>query len=523
MCPDIKSTLRPEDLISLIEISKAMVAEPDMDKLLTFILNKATEVLKAERSSLFMYNPQTNQMESRIAQKADFKITVPMGKGIVGHTAQERKSVICPDTYNDPHFMQLIDKMTGYKTRNILSTPLITPEGDLIGVIEVLNKIEAPNKSETFSDYDVSLVEAFASYATIAIRNAAQRAEIHLLNKQLSDKLETIEKELQVKYQYGNIIGQSPKMQEIYRLLEKAKDTSFAVLIQGESGTGKELIARAIHFNGPRAGEKFLSQNCTAIPESLLEAELFGYAKGAFTGANQDRKGLFALADKGTLFLDEIADMSQEMQKKLLRVIQEGELRPIGGKEILKVDVRLVTASNKDIRELVQQKKFREDLFYRLNVIPITLPPLKERKDDIPLLVNHFLDKIAKETNSERKALDKEALKIFISYNWPGNVRELENEIKRMTVLCDETLRAQDISPHILNTTTKISIAGAAGESLTQSKILKEGRKEIEKHIITRALEENGWNITKAAEYLKMLRPNLSAKMKQLGIERPEK
>ncbi len=505
------TTLHPDDLLSLIEISKAMVVESELDKLLNLIMEKVTDVIKAERSSLFMYNSATKKLESRIAQKTDFKITMDMGEGIVGHTAQKREVVICPDTYNDPRFMKLIDKNTGFKTRNILSAPLVTPEGYLVGVIEVLNKVKGK-----FTDYDISLIEAFASYATIAIQNVTQRTQIEKLNEQLNDKLETIEKELQVKYHYGNIIGQSAKMQQIYRLLEKAKDTNFPVLIQGASGTGKELIARAIHFNGTRAGQKLLSQDCTAIAESLLEAELFGYVKGAFTGAIQDHKGLFSLAHRGTLFLDEIADMSPGMQKKLLRVVQEGELRHVGGKDIIKVDVRLITASNRNLRELVKEKKFREDLFYRLNVIPITLPPLKERKEDIPLLVNHFLTQIARETKASKKSLDKEVLKVFMGHDWPGNVRELENEIKRMVVLGAEQLTIKDISPEIAKP------ADVLTSGISESRLLKDGKKEMEKHLIQRTLQEHDWNITKAAETLGMYRSHLSNKIKKLGIAKPK-
>ncbi len=515
--PSLKPVLSSEDLTSLIKISKAMVAELDVDKLLSLIMDKVTEVLKAERSSLFMYNTQTHKLESRIAQKTDFRIVMDMGEGIVGHTAQTRQVVICPDTYHDPRFMQLIDKTTGYKTRNILSAPLVMPDGTLVGVIEVLNKTDG-----TLAEYELPLIEAFASYATIAIENATRRTEIQKLNEQLSDKLKTIEQELQVKYNYGNIIGQSPKMQQIYRLLDRAKETNFPVLIQGASGTGKELIARAIHFSGPRAHQKFLSQDCTAIPETLLEAELFGYLRVAFTGADHDRNGLFALADKGTLFLDEIADMSPEMQKKLLRVIQESEFREIGGKEIIKVDVRLITASNRDLRELVKENKFREDLFYRLNVIPINLPPLRARKEDIPFLVNHFLTRIAEETKQPRKELDTKVLKIFMAYDWPGNVRELENEIKKMIVLGGETLTTKGISEHILDSTTRVSVPVPKSGSVSESRLLRDGKKEMEKHLILRALKEHDWNITKAAEALGMYRSNLSARMKVLGIEKSE-
>lgn len=517
----LPTTLLPSDLVSLMEISTAMVSQPDLDKLLDLILARVTEVIKAERSSLFLYNPTTRKLESKIAQKANIKIIIALGEGIAGYTAQQRKVVICPDTYDDPRFVKFFDKQTGYKTRNILSAPMLTSGGKLIGVIEVLNKIKG-----RFTPYDVKLIETFASQATIAIQNATlfqenlkRQEEIAKLNEQLKERLETIEKELKVKYHYGNIIGQSDQMQQIYRLLEKAKETSFPILIQGGSGTGKELVARAMHFSGPRANQEFLSQNCAAIPETLLESELFGYVKGAFTGADRDKKGLFTLADQGTLFLDEIGDMSLEMQKKLLRVLEDGKIRPVGGKEVTKVDVRIITASNKDLANLMQENKFRNDLFYRINVITINLPLLRERKEDIPLLVSHFLEMIAKETKTPKKTIEKEVMKAFLQYDWPGNVRELENEIKKMIALAGPKITISDISPHIINA---VQPYGAISPDETPARAtLKEGKKEWEKQRIIQALIEHDWNITRAAQALGMYRPRLSAKMKQLGVKKP--
>lgn len=522
--PKLPVTLLPSDLLSIMEISKAMVSQPNMDKLLEIILAKVTEVIKAERSSLFLYNTRTAKLESIIAQKTNVKIIIAIGEGIAGYTAQQRKVIICPDTYDDPRFVKFFDKKTGYKTRNILSAPLLTSKGELIGVIEVLNKIKG-----RFAHYDITLIEAFASQATVAIQNAIlfqenlrRKAQIERLNVRLTEKLETIEKELKVKYHYGNIIGQSEQMQQLYRLLEKVKETSFPILIQGGSGTGKELIARAMHFSGPRADEEFLSQNCAAIPETLLESELFGYVKGAFTGADRNKKGLFALADKGTLFLDEIGDMSLEMQKKLLRVLEDGKVRPVGGKEITKVDVRIITASNKNLANLMKEHKFRDDLFYRINVITINLPLLRERKEDIPLLVSHFLEMMAEETKTPKKTIAKEVMKAFLQYDWPGNIRELENEIKRMMVLAGPNIVLSDVSPHILDIVKQyMPIPKVETKPIDSGQSLKEDKKAWEKQRIIQSLIDNNWNITRAAETLGTSRPRLSAKMKQLGIKKP--
>lgn len=245
-----------------------------------------------------------------------------------------------------------------------------------------------------------------------------------------------------------DIVGTSAAMGQVYELLEKVLPSAYPVLIQGESGTGKELIARALHKYGPRKDKPFVSENCAAIPETLLESELFGHKKGAFTGAVAERKGHFENANHGTIFLDEIGDMSSAMQTKLLRVLQDGEIRPVGGTSVLHVDVRVIAASNKDLRELVAKKLFREDLFFRLNVITIYLPPLRDRKEDIPLLVAHFLRKATAE-NKRELAVTPAAMKALQKHRWPGNVRELENEIRRGVALCDDVIDVGDLSPEV--------------------------------------------------------------------------
>ena len=238
-------------------------------------------------------------------------------------------------------------------------------------------------------------------------------------------------------------------MYEIFHILDQVTDSDVPVLIQGESGTGKELIARALHFNSKRKDHPFVSENCSAIPETLLESEFFGYEKGAFTGADQDKPGLFEIANGGTLFLDEISEMNLDMQAKLLRVLQEGEIRRVGGKKTIRVDVRLISACNRDLAEEVRKKRFRSDLFYRINVITIELPPLRERKEDIPLLVEHFLQRGAKKIG-RKKRISPRALEYLMEYDWPGNVRELENEIERAMVLAEDVITPDVLSPSIL-------------------------------------------------------------------------
>ena len=237
-------------------------------------------------------------------------------------------------------------------------------------------------------------------------------------------------------------------MGTVLRLLDKIVQTDEPVLITGESGTGKELIARAIHSKGPRSTKPFLSENCAALTDTLLESELFGHVRGSFTGADRDKKGLFELADKGTLFLDEVADMSPDMQKKLLRTLQEGEVRPVGGKGVKKVDVRIVSASNKKLENLVRAGEFREDLFYRLRVLTVDLPPLRDRKGDVPLLVEHFL-RLYSAKGRAPKTIEEEVMSTLGGYDWPGNIRELENEVKRMLALSDDVVTLDVLSPAV--------------------------------------------------------------------------
>ena len=262
--------------------------------------------------------------------------------------------------------------------------------------------------------------------------------EISTLHKEISlreDRINELNKELGIRYKYDSMIGKSKPMQDVYALLDKIKNSESTVLVQGENGTGKELIAKAIHYNSPRKEKIFVTQNCSAFNDNLLDSELFGHVKGSFTGAVRDKKGLFEVADGGTFFLDEIGDTSPSMQVKLLRVIQEGTFIPVGATEPTKVDVRILAATNRDLKEMVEKATFREDLYYRINVINITVPPLRDRKEDIPLLCEHFLTKSATEKGIKPKILTKRALEKIFDYPWPGNIRELENEIERVTVL----------------------------------------------------------------------------------------
>lgn len=329
-----------------------------------------------------------------------------------------------------------------------------------------------------------------------------------------------LKRQLKKKYKFHNFVGDSPGMNKVFRMIEKVADTDSTVLILGESGTGKELVARALHYHSHRREKPLIPVNCGAIPEELLESELFGHEKGAFTHAIRTRIGRFELANGGTIFLDEVAEMSPHLQVKLLRVLQEQEFERLGGARTIKCDVRILAATNKNLEKAVEAGKFREDLFYRLKVIPIQLPPLRDRRSDIPLLVHHFLHEMKHTRRKEAvEGITKDCMRALEAYDWPGNVRELENVIERMVILSEgEYLGVEDLPQRIASTSGSGVLVHAAvpdgGTSLTNAV------NEYEKQLILSALEKTGWVKNRAAKLLRMNRTTLVEKIKKQGIER---
>lgn len=338
-------------------------------------------------------------------------------------------------------------------------------------------------------------------------------------HRRVENEVHDLRSQLRAQRNFGNIIGKSRAMQDIFALLEKVKDAHVPVLILGESGTGKELIARAIHYNSPRRDKPFVVQNCSAFNDNLLESELFGHVKGAFTGAIRDKEGLFAAADGGTFFLDELGEMSPALQVKLLRVLQQGTFLPVGGTKERSVDVRVVTATNRDIPAMVAAGTFREDLFYRLNLVTLRLPPLRERAEDIPLIVTHLLERDATRRRGAPRTLAPETLQRLVGYPWPGNIRELENEIERLLLMSgdDSVMRPEHLSPHVL--------AGERGEKRLKplTGTLREAVEALEREMITQALERTAGNKSEAARELGIARSNLIAKANLYGLGDPPK
>ena len=351
----------------------------------------------------------------------------------------------------------------------------------------------------------------------MTVAKAAELANLQQENQLLKRKLEG-------KFEVQGIIGQDPAIQEVIRMMRKVAPSNSTVLIQGESGTGKEVVARGIHRLSPRAQRQFVAINCSAIPDTLIENEFFGHERGAFTGATERKQGLFEAADKSTLFLDEIADLPQGLQAKILRVLQEREVRRVGGNESFHVDVRLVAATNKSLAEEVSEARFREDLYYRINVVTITLPPLRDRRGDIPLLANHALAKFGHLADSRVKEIDREAMEVLLDYSWPGNVRQLESAIERAMLLCEgETVMPRDLPQEVLarKTLSKSGERAVRGDGFD---IPSEGMnlENFERDLILQAMERSDWVIAKAAKLVGLSYRTLQYRLDKFGLKRGE-
>jgi len=410
---------------------------------------------------------------------------------------------------------------------DLVLTDLKMPRADGLAVLEGLQRINPQTVAIVFTgfgsiDTAVKAVKLGAyDYITKPLKMEEISLVIHraLEHRKLSLENEMLRRQLKRKYKFDNIVGDSEGMQQVFRLVEKIANTDSTVLVYGESGTGKELIARAIHFNSDRRERPLIPVNCGAIPEELLESELFGHEQGAFTGATRTRIGRFELGNGGTIFLDEIGDMSPALQVKILRVLQEHEFERVGGMKTIKVDIRVIAATNKDLEKNVAEGKFREDLFYRLNVIPIQLPPLRDRPSDTPLLVNHFVQMYNTKNGHNITGVSPEAMELLTSYEWPGNVRELENMIERIVILKGEGLiEPGDLSEKIL--------ASDSGTLHPRVRIPENGISfntavtEFERELILQALNRTNWVKNKAAKLLNLNRTTLVEKMKKINLTR---
>ncbi len=433
------------------------------------------------------------------------------GKGYVVDTASDGRSAL---------------SMAGDGGYDIVLTDVVMPKMDGVELLKRLHEQDSGTLVIMMSAYGTidSAVEAMKLGAFDYVSKPFKLDEILLtLNKAregriLRDENLRLRRELEGKYRFHDIIGRSPKMLDLFETVRKVSAYSTGILITGESGTGKELVARAIHYESGRKEAPFVAVNLAAVPENLLESELFGHVKGAFTDASRDKPGLFEEADKGTLFLDEIGELPQALQVKLLRALQEGEIRRIGSTSTSRVDVRIISATARDIEKAVKDGDFRDDLYYRLNVVALKMPPLREKIEDVVPLVEHFISVFNKKLNTSIKGIEKEALAKLMNYSWPGNVRELENCIERAMILTDtDTIGVSDFPREVVRGTEGTD--GPADSSLPTLSIKKASR-DMEKRLISAALKKTGGNQTKAAELLEISYRALLYKLKEYNIER---
>lgn len=494
---------KTKELSALFEISRILNSSFDVKTNLYKALKVLSDILEMQRATITLYDPDTNTLQIAVAygltEEQIAKGKYRVGEGIVGRVFQTGEPMIVPNIGKEPLFLNRTGARLQKDNISFLCVPLKIEE--VLGVFSV---------DRIFSS-EIDLEEDIRVLNIIATLIAQYLKLYQLFNKERAEK-EKLTLELKKKYSLQNVIGISDKMQEVFKTALKAAKTKATILLIGESGTGKELIAKAIHFESDRSKGPFLAINCAAIPENLLEAELFGYEKGAFTGALVSKPGKFELANGGTIFLDEIGDLPLSLQAKLLRVIQDKTFERIGGTKSIKVDVRIIAATNKNLEEMVKSGAFREDLYFRLNVIPIFLPPLRERKEDIPLLIDHFLKKFNKEYG-KNITISKPAMEKLINYSWPGNVRELENTIERLVILAEgDEITLQDLPFYIRQEGEMKTVGINLKDSLpTQLELL-------EKKAIEEALKACNYNQTKAAKMLGLTKRQINYKIKKYGL-----
>jgi len=491
---------------TLIEINSLINSNyKNVHSLLSQIMESATRLSDAEASSLFFMDKQRNELyfEVALGPKGNEvqKYTVKLGEGIAGWVALNNKSLIVNDVASDKRHLSTIGEEINYASKTMIAVPMRVKD-ECIGVLEVINKRDAAG----FSQDDLEWLEIFANQAALAIVNAKNMEEAYSEIMNLKDLLKNDQG-------YHTIITKSPVILEKLEIIDRVAQTDSSVLLLGESGVGKELFAEQIHLRSKRRSSPFIRVNCAALPEGLLESELFGHIKGAFTNAISNRQGRFEMADGGTIFLDEIGDLPLSLQAKILRVIQEKKFEKVGSDVTHTVNVRIIAATNKDIEEQVKRNEFRQDLFYRLNVFPVYIPPLRQRPEDIPELANFFLDCFMKETKKQFEGFSQDALDALLSYSWPGNVRELQNCIERACVMGK--------NKHIGREDLFLKY-GETREGEVTERNLKNAINVFKTNFIRRVLEENDWNQTDTSRALAIQRTYLSRLIKELKLFNPK-
>lgn len=495
---------RLKDYEQLYKILDAISSSLQVEEILKQIIELSLQLCSADQGSILIVGSMARQEVKTIireGQSEDVKLDHYLNNLIAGWISQYKKPLLSARL--SEVFGQKNIK-SGYESiASVLGIPIVnSQDGKIIGVVNLISERE----DHQFGDRELQLMHILAAHCSRLIRNAR-------LHEQLFNETLRLKKEVQDKYAFQGIIGNSEKMQAVFSLLERVASTDVGVLLEGESGTGKERIARALHYGGSRKDAPFVAVDCGALPANLLESELFGYIKGAFTGASQDRIGLIEEANGGTLFLDEIGNMPPELQSKFLRTIQEKEIRPVGATKVRRIDVRIIAAASQNLEEKVKEGTFRRDLYYRLNVVRISLPPLRERKEDIAILANHFLQQMNERYSKKIRGFRPEIIQRLEVYSWPGNIRELEHAIERAVVLCESNQFSNKDFPFLESPPPFIS------EELFQPRALQDALNEFKKQYIGKLLQHTAGNQSKAAEILKIQRTYLNRLIKELEVK----
>lgn len=497
-----------DNLRAVLSICRRMTAMTDLPSLQTLITRDTKELLQAERVSVFLFDRENCELWSAISQEGKI-MRFDARLGIAGAVAMSGQPINVTDAYEHPLFYKEVDIETGFRTRTLLAVPLHNLDGAVIGVGEASNKVNG-----AFTDQDAEILTTVAAQLADIIESSPIAAELKAQKPQ-TDRYPAAQIINGFSTQY--IVGMSDRIQSIIRLIDQIRSSSVDVLIQGESGTGKELIAKALHYNSPRAKQPFIAVNCAALPDNLVETELFGIEKGVATGVDR-RLGKFETAQGGTLFLDEIGDLSLSAQAKILRVLQERTIDRVGGRNPVPIDVRIIAATNRNLEANMRDKQFRDDLYYRLSVVCIQTPALREIAEDIPILANYFLQKHCAAMGFDAKQFAPEAMDRLMRYDWPGNARQLENETKRLLA----SVRGKTITQDHLGIQPNRGIAMEPERAPSSAEhSLYEAVEALERKMIQAALHDCGGNKLKAAQRLGLSRQGLFKKLKKLGLPTP--
>ncbi len=508
----ISQSRQIEELSCLYEVAKTLSSSNNLRAALMDVLEILAQKFGLIRGTVTLLNPDSSELQIEVAHGLSFEAKkrghYKLGEGITGRVVATGQPIVIPNITKDPRFLN--------RTRSRRTSKCELPISFICVPINHGNFTIGALSVDRYSTPGVSLEDDLRLLTIISSIIAQSVIRLHEANKERQSLLSENRKlklALAEKYKVKSLVGNSSQMQEVFDMIMRVADSNATVLLRGESGTGKSMIAKAIHYNSRHAKGPFVSVNCSALPESLIESELFGHEKGAFTGAVHRKKGRFELANKGTIFLDEIGDLPLTVQVKLLGVIQEKEFQRVGGTSSIKVDCRIVAATHKNLEEAMERGEFREDLYYRLNVFPIFLPPLRERKTDIILLAEHFLEKFAHEHKKKIKRFSKAALDCLMQYNWPGNVRELQNYVERAVLICDEDiLRIHHLPPNLQITGDDLAESGGRPT-------FEEAVANFEKELILEALTETRGNQTRAAKILGTSLRIINYKVKKYQID----